>query len=248
MMAEFRGFTRPRYAVRHTLTLAYHYSDISDTVVKLNQDYFGERQDRLRFADLVYRLDFNGVDNWNYPLRGIKSVNYVVLRKGFENFGWQAQWHTETGIFRQMKGNWDKYFISAIVRGRLSLQENIPYYFQSALGTKTDYIRGYEYYVIDGTDYGLLRLDLKKEIFNKTFTGLPFRYLPEVPLRIYPKIFADAGIAHNPWPGNSFLNDRLLCAAGIGLDIVTAYDLKIRIECAVNHLGQYGLYLHLNSE
>ena len=185
------------------------------------------------------------MDNWNYPLRGFKSVNYVVLRKGFESFAWQAQWRTETGIFRQLSRKW---FGEAIVRARLSLPGDVPYFFQSALGTKPDYVRGYEYYVVDGTHYGVLRIDVKHELFNRTFRGLPFRYLPELPLRIYPKIFADAGAAHNPYPGNSFLHDRMLYAAGIGVDVVAAYDFKLRLEGAVNHLGQYGLYLHLNSE
>jgi hypothetical protein len=56
------------------------------------------------------------------------------------------------------------------------------------------------------------------------------------------------GYAANKYPGNSFLNDRLLYSAGLGVDIVTAYDLKIRLEYAWNHLGQNGLFLHLNSE
>ena len=45
--------------------------------------------DQLRFADITYRLDYNGVDNWNYPLRGFKSVNYLIVRKGLEGFDWQ---------------------------------------------------------------------------------------------------------------------------------------------------------------
>ena len=106
----------------------------------------------------------------------------------------------------------------------------------------------HEYYVVDGMHYGMLRIGLKHEPFSKAFRSLPFRYLPELTCAIYPKIFADAGAAHNPYPGNSFLHDRILYAAGIGVDVVTAYDFRLRLEATVNHLGQYGLYLHLNSE
>jgi hypothetical protein len=238
-------YYRPGYAFRHAVTLGYHHADVSDTVLKLNSEYFGDNLDRLRFADITYRLDYNGVDNWNYPLRGFKSVNHFIVRVGLEGFDWQGQWRTETGYFRKM-GN--KLYGQAIVRARLSLPADMPYYFQSALGTRTDYVRGYEYYVVDGTHYGLIRFDLKYELLNHTFRKLGFQYLPELPLRIYPKLFADAGIAHNPNPGNSFLHDQMLYMAGIGVDVVSAYDFKVRLEAGVNHLGQYGIYLHLNSE
>ena len=111
----------------------------------------------------------------------------------------------------------------------------------------TDYVRGYEYYVIDGSNYGLLRIDLKREIFNNTYS-LPVKYFTALPLRIYPKIFADAGYIDSPSPGNSFLSKRLLYSVGVGIDIITLYDIKFRFEFAWNHLGQNGLYLHFNSE
>jgi len=125
--------------------------------------------------------------------------------------------------------------------------QNQPYYFTGGLGTQTDYVRGYEYYVTNGYNYGLLRLDLKREIFNNTYS-IPVRYFTALPLRIYPKIFADAGYIESPTPGNSFLSNRLQCSIGAGIDVVTFYDMKIRFEFAYNRLGQNGLYLHFNSE
>ena len=101
--------------------------------------------------------------------------------------------------------------------------------------------------MIDGSNYGLLRIDLKREIFNNTYS-LPVKYFTALPLRIYPKIFADAGYIDSPSPGNSFLSKRLLYSVGVGIDIITLYDIKFRFEFAWNHLGQNGLYLHFNSE
>jgi hypothetical protein len=70
-----------------------------------------------------------------------------------------------------------------------------------------------------------------------------------LPLWIYPKIFADVGygVIGKDRYGNS-LSNTLLYSVGIGLDIITAYDLKLRIEFALNHLGENGIYLHANSE
>lgn len=246
--AGISWYYRPAYAFRHSINLSWQQTSVSDTVLSLNTEYIGKGRDAMSYLELSYRLDVNKVNNWNYPLKGFKSVSYALYRQGVENFESQAQIRTETGYFDKIPRCGNKNFYSFIFRGRLSFQKDVPYFLQTALGTKTDYVRGYEYYVVDGSHYALLRLDLKREIFSKTFTGLPFRYLPSLPLRLYPKLFADAGVVHNPYPSNSFLQGKMLYSAGIGLDIVSAYDLKIRIEAAVNGLGQYGLYLHLNSE
>lgn len=240
-------FYRPGYALRHSLSLGFHHADVSDTVLNLNPEYFGEGERRLRYLDLIYRVDYNGVDNWNYPLRGFKSVSSALLRRGIDGgFDWQAQLRTETGWYSELAPK--KWYSSVIFRGRLSTPSRQPYYFRSALGTRTDYVRGYEYYVIDGAHYGLLRANLKYAIPALMFRNLPFRYLPELPLRFYPKLFVDAGYAYDLQPGNGFLHNLMLYSAGIGFDLVSYYDFKLRLEYAVNHLGQSGLYLHLNSE
>ncbi len=237
---------RPGYAVRHIFTLTYKDYTIGDTIARLNPDYFTNGSTHTRLLDLQYRFEINEVDNWNYPLYGFKLVGYAVSRIGFEGIRFQNFLNVETGVFHSPLPGW---YFSAIFRGRLVVPEQQPYYFRGGLGTTTDYVRGYEYYVIDGSQYGLLRLDLKRELFNRTYKGIPIQYLTSIPLRIYPKIFADAGFIKSGAPGaNSFLDNRLLYSIGVGLDVVTLYDFKIRLELAYNHLGRNGLYLHTNSE
>jgi hemolysin activation/secretion protein len=93
----------------------------------------------------------------------------------------------------------------------------------------------------------LVRLSLKRELFNNTYS-LPVRYFTAVPVRIYPKVFFDAGYINNPTPSSYTLVNTLQYSLGVGLDLVTFYDMKVRLEYARNHLGQNGLYLHFNSE
>ena len=225
--------------------LSYRDYAIGDTIVQLNPGYYDNGSNELRMLELTYRFDWNRVDNWNYPLTGFKMVTYTTARFGLDGIRFQASEAVEAGLFHHPAHKW---YTSVIFRGRLAFPYDQPYAFRQALGTKTDYVRGYEYYVVDGAHYGVLRLDLKRELFNHVFGKIPVRYLPNIPLRIYPKIFTDVGYATNRYAGNSFLNDRLLYSAGFGVDIVTAYDLKIRLEYAWNHLGQNGLFLHFNSE
>lgn len=235
---------RPAYASKHTLRIGYKNYKVNDTIIRLNSDYFANKRDKARFIELSYRYEYNGTDNWNYSLTGQKIIASAIVRQGMQGLNFQSYAKVETGIFRNPLPRW---YWSAILRGRFMYPANQPYYFRSALGTQTDYIRGYEYYITDGTNYGVIRLDLKRELFNNTYS-FPIKYFTAIPLRIYPKIFADAGYVGNTLPGNSFLNNRLLYSAGAGVDIVTLYDIKIRLEVAWNHLDQNGLYLHFNSE
>ncbi|XZF13479.1 hypothetical protein ACTHGU_16960 [Chitinophagaceae bacterium MMS25-I14] len=236
---------RPGYASRHLFQLSYNDDQVADTIARLNPEYYANGSRNMRSIAFSYRYDLNHVDNWNYPLRGSKLVSYTSLITGLEGMKFQAYSTLEAAFFRNP---WPKWFVSYVFRGRLTLPYDQPYSFRTALGTRTDYVRGYEYYVIDGSQYGLFRFNFKRELINKTFKKLPFRYLPTFPVRIYPKILADIGYVANRYPGNSFLNNRLLYSYGVGLDIVTAYDFKLRIEYVWNHLGQNGLFLHFNSE
>ena len=235
---------RPAYAAKHIFQLNYKDYSVSDTILKLNPNYDANSSTRARFVEFYYRFEYNGVDNWNYSLKGFKLVTQAVVRQGLQGINFQSYANVEAGMFNNI---FPKWYTSVIFRGRLMYPMNQPYYFRGGLGTQTDYVRGYEYYVVDGYNYGLLRLDLKREVFNNTYS-IPVKYFTAIPIRIYPKIFADAGYIGNPQPGNSFLSNRLQCSIGAGVDIVTLYDIKIRIEFAWNRLSQNGLYLHFNSE
>lgn len=235
---------RPGYAKKHTIQAVYKQLEVGDIITQLNPDYFADSAKVARFAELNYRYEYNGVDNWNYSLRGEKLVANTVARAGMEGLHYQAFVNYEAGLFRNLGGRW---YGSVISRGRLMLPQKLPYYFRNGLGTQTDYVRGYEYYVTDGYNYGLLRLDLKRELFNRTWS-LPVRYFTAVPVRIYPKVFVDAGYINGPVHNNNTLANTLMYSIGAGVDMITLYDVKIRIEFARNHLGQNGLYLHFNSE
>ncbi len=235
---------RPGYASRNIFQLNYKDYSVGDTIIKLNPDYYTKGSTHARFFELFYRYEYNGVDNWNYSLKGYKLVAIAIARKGMEGLDFQSYANVEAGRYGKVAPCW---YYSAIFRGRLIYPQDQPYYFRGGLGTQTDYVRGYEYFIIDGSHYGLVRLDIKRELFNHTWS-FPLKYFTAIPLRIYPKIFADAGYINSPLPGNSFLSNRILYSYGAGIDVVTLYDVKIRLEFARNQLNQNGLYLHFNSE
>ncbi|MCD6064805.1 MAG: BamA/TamA family outer membrane protein [Flavipsychrobacter sp.] len=236
---------RPGYASKHLVELRYRDYKVADTVVTLNPDYYAGASTEMKLLELYYRFDLNRVDNWNYPLKGFKLVGNFISRVGFRGINFQNLAYLEAGKFYNLGNKW---YSANVIRARVMAPQKQPYAFRTALGIEPDYVRGYEYYVVDGAQFGLLRNTLKYELLNATIRNIPFKYLPVLPIRLYPKIFTDFGYVINKFPGNSFLNNRLLYSAGIGLDIVSAYDFKLRLEYTWNHLGEKGLFLHLNSE
>lgn len=235
---------RPGYAVTHSIRFTWQHFWISSKAVQLNSGFLGEG---LKEADnlwLQYRIEWNQVDNWNYPLRGGRFIGLLDEKLLLPNHQFQSSVYLQMDRYLNPFPNW---YAAFIFRGRFSFPEKQPYIFRQNLGYDFDYIRGYEYYVIDGAAFALGRIDLKRCLLDYHFR-LPIRYFELVPIKIYAKAFGDMGLSYNKYPENDFLNNKMLYSAGIGLDIVTFYDIKLRIEYTFNSLGEKGLFLHKNGE
>lgn len=244
--ANAAWYYRAAYHTRHILSAGFNSYKVGDTVVQLNADYFENSSKKLSYLELAYRYEYNGVDNWNYPRRGLKIVASAVSRWGIEGMKYQALATIEMGLCHRLN---NRLLSSVVFRGRTTFTQQQPYFMQTAMGYKSNYVRGYEYYVVEANHFAIGRLSLKYEAMRKRFDNLPFRYLPMLPVWIYPKIFLDCGYAaNNKNQANNNLANTFLYSIGAGVDIITAYDLKLRIEFAYNHLGENGLYLHANSE
>ncbi len=235
---------RPQYASIHRLSLSYQHYWISDTIVKMNPEYLGDAQKQEDVLTLTYLYKFNGVDNWEYPLTGMRIVGSLQQQLALKNRYTKSQLYFQADKYWNPRGKW---YLSMVFRGKLSFPQIQPYIFLRNMGYDYDYVRGYEYYVIDGSSFALLRGTLKREMLNIKI-HLPIRYFQVIPLRVYGKIYADAGRAYNANPYNDYLYNKMLYSGGLGLDIVTFYDIKIRIEYTLNALGENGLFLHKSGE
>ena len=105
-----------------------------------------------------------------------------------------------------------------------------------ALGYE-DYVRGYEYYVVDGQSYWLSKTAIKYALIEKTYFEIPYvkmKQFKKSHYSLYFGIFSDLGYVLNEQPENT-LNNSLLWGKGIALDYVTYYDKLLRIEYSINH-------------
>jgi hypothetical protein len=124
-----------------------------------------------------------------------------------------------------------------------------PFFNQQYLGYGDLYLRGLDRYVVDGVAGTMFRNSLLRELFD---LRVPFlRSVPShafVPIRIYACLFSDLGYVYNKnFTQNSLVN-RSLYTAGVGLDVVTFYDLVLRLDYSFNQFGQNGLFLHIRND
>lgn len=235
---------RPRFETRHILKTTIQQYNIHDSIARFyNPAYLGNGRKQATVLGLEYRLELNKVDNWNYPLKGQRFIGIAAYQQmiggaGMPSVHLQYDWYANP---------YPKWYLAAIGRARQAFNNEVPYIFQRNMGYDFDVLRGYEYFVMDGSFFGMGRFNVKRNLIHENIK-LPIRYFQVIPIRIYAKVFGDAGYTYQQQPGNSSLNNKFLYSYGIGLDIVTLYDIKIRLEYTINRQGLKDLYIHKSGE
>lgn len=235
---------RPKFATTHIIGFNAKYIDLHDSIAQwYNPNYLGKGRNNAVVVGLSYRLQYNGVDNWNYPLEGVRAIgiasaDHIVGAKFLPAIHWQADWYQHIG------GNW---YYNFILRGRKAFGKDLPYIMQKNMGYGYDEMRGYEYFVHDGTFFNVLRSNLKYKLLDQQIK-LPVRFFRYIPVKVFMKALGDIGYTYNKTIGNNILNNQLLYSYGIGLDIVTLYDIRIRLEYTVNKHGLSDVYIHRSGE
>ncbi len=110
-------------------------------------------------------------------------------------------------------------------------------------------MRGLEYYVVDGVAGAIGRATARNEIFSFAFKN-PVKSQTHnlIPFRFFLKAYGDLGYAYSKNAGNSLLNNRMLKTWGLGLDIVTIYDVVFKIDYSFNQLGNSGFFIHTRTD
>lgn len=228
---------------RHQVFLTYNYEKVSDSVSHHSPDYLGEGRAQVKYLNLLYRMSYTNTDSWMYPLKGmlfqaeaekmgigpLSDFDHIRLRLRI------AQYWTLS----------PKTYGSLGLRAQVKMSSDQPYANQKAMGYQEDYLRGLEYYVVDGTGFFIAKSTVRKEVYEfKVHVPLLPKKVSTVPIRLMAKIYADGGYAYSKQYGYGMLNNRFLYTGGVGVDIVTYFDSCLRIEYSINQLGQKGLFLH----
>jgi outer membrane protein assembly factor BamA len=230
---------------RHTFSIGYSHYAINDSVALqgYNPNYLRNGATKAGYVEFTYSLLHTNVDNVLYPLKG-NRFSVRAQKKGLGFSGGLNMLSLE-GVYNKLWKLGSNWYSDIYLSAQIKLPFDQPYINQRALGFGEAYLRGLEYQVIDGAAFGLLRSTLKRKLvaFN---VPLPFKSKSskKIPFTIFAKSYADIGYAHTLKKYDTYLSNRLLYTGGVGIDIVTFYDLTLRLEYSFNQLGQKGVFLH----
>ena len=236
---------RRGYYRKHNFYLTYNYLKVYDSIVtnKFNPNYFNEPTNAKGFIDLSYSYQYLNVNNVAYPLKGT-ALGYGISKRGLRLTG-GINSLTLNGNFSKFYDLGKSWYSSIQLSGMVKLPFHQAYINQRGLGYGDTYLRGLEYYVIDGIATGLAKTTLKYKLlaFKVPF---PFKSKshPYIPFTFFAKTFGDIGYCFNKNEFKASLNNKLLYAGGIGIDLLTLYDVNLRFEYSFNQLGEKGLFLH----
>lgn len=240
---------QPRIKSRHEARLFFWQHRIPDIALKLNNNFFNPGETQQRFFVFSYRFIFDDRDYRPYPTDG-GILHLKATKEGLGVFNDLNTLYLSARYARYFPIS-KKWSGELIGKGRVSaINSAIPYYNSRALGYDKDFLRGYEYYVVDGQDYAYGKASLRYQMldlelnFGKLALIEAFK---KIPLKVYLTLNTDHGYVNNPRfsDTNSFANDYLR-SYGVGLDFLVYYSRVIELEYSVNHLGERGFFLHFD--
>jgi hypothetical protein len=118
---------------------------------------------------------------------------------------------------------------------------------RNGLGYSSFGVRSYEYYVIDGQNVGVGKLQLKYQLVqpkSMNLAGISERF-GKFHYAFYLGIFSDfAYIDDQVGYEMNRLANEIQFGHGLSIDFVSYYDIVIRAEYSFNKFGESGLFLH----
>ncbi len=240
---------------RHAVRLAWVSEKIPDTVLTIIENnfskgylpYFSNGRPQQNFMELTYSYQYFNVNNIPYPWKGFAfSGNF--LQRGLGGKGMNL-WELKTKAGQYFEFN-KKSSLALMGMALIKLPFRQPMFNMQAMGYGDFYLRGLEYYVVDGVLAGIFKATLRRELFELRVPTLFIKNekYKKIPFKIVAKIYGDVGGAHAPYFTNSILNDKLMYTYGAGVDVLSYYDFVARFEYSFNQLGEKGLFLHLRRE
>jgi hypothetical protein len=236
---------RKGYYTKHNFYLTYNYLKVYDSIVtdKFNPNYFNEPTNAKGFLTFSYAYQYLNVNNVAYPLKGT-VMGFGASKRGLRFTGGINSF-TLNGSYSKFTDLGKSWYSSIQMSGMLKLPFHQAYINQRGLGYGDTYLRGLEYYVIDGIASGLIKTTLKYKLLQFK-VPFPFKSKshPYIPFTFFAKTFGDLGYCFNKNEFRASLNNKLLYSGGFGIDLLTLYDVNLRFEYSFNQLGEKGLFLH----
>jgi outer membrane protein assembly factor BamA len=250
---RFDYFFRPNIHIWHKLYISLQKVSTVDSLLETNPGFLAGSKTQNTFIEAMYLFILDKRDSRSYPLKGF-WLDVSLIKTGLNLIDKSDVNHINISStikkYYQIKG---RFYGAHSFTIKKSLGGFQPYYYKENLGYYDDYLRGFEYYVIEGDDYYLFKNNLKFELLPQRISYLnfiPIRKFKKIHYAFYLNAYFDLGLAHEKRPDlnlNNNLSDKILFSGGLGFDLVTYYDKVLRIEYTINNLNERGFFLHITA-
>lgn len=231
----------------HSLAMHYLHTKTTDEILLRNPEYLSNNCVEGDYFKVTYQYINEQRDYNEYPLHGyyldIEANKFIEKTSPVKHFEIISRVEKYIEPFQNL-------FLGSSLKGKWATNDFQPYFSQKALGFE-DYLRGYEYYVIDGQQYWISKTILKYVLIENRKFDISFvkmKQFKKSHYSIYFSIFSDIGYVRDSQNGiENSLSNSFLWGKGVSLDYVTYYDKVLRIEYSMNHLGEKGIFLHFSN-
>jgi outer membrane protein assembly factor BamA len=234
-----RGFFK-----RTGVSLGLNYLSLNDSIanIKYNPNYFGNSNTKQFYTDITFGVAYANTDKNAYPLKGL-IYNFGISKRGF-GFSDGINSTTLYGSFSKYISHKNNFYSSIKSSAILKVPFEQAYINQRAIGYGNLRLRGLELFVIDGVAAFTTNYTFSKKLFAfKIPVPFKIKALPYIPFSFFAKTYTDVGFSYIPTKYNTRLNNRLLYTGGFGLDVLSIYDIVLKVEYSFNQLGQNGVFL-----
>lgn len=232
---------------KHDIEFRFTDITVDDTLLTVSNDYLTNDAHQASYFGMIYSYAHDKRNNVAYPLTGYALGGSIVkygLGLNMEN-GLDVLY-----TILNARGHWqlsNRWYAALSMRGKITAGGDLPYFIQQGFGY-SNFVRGYELYVIDGQHYLLGKSNLKYELIRPQKDQVGFIGLDQFSkfhYSLYLNIFSDVGrVWDDLYAKNNTLANETLFGWGLGLDFVTFYDKVLRLEYSFNSIGESGLFMH----
>jgi outer membrane protein assembly factor BamA len=243
---------RKEFFNSHSLSIGFSGYRIADTVLILNPDFLGFNNQQQKYFNLEYEFIRDTRDSHFYPKTGYILVA-VLNKKGLGIL--HDEYKSTEFIFQLFDYHklMNRFYAATGILYSAHSNNGKVYFDRPGLGY-LQFVRGYEYYSINGDGALLFKSLLKFELLPMKVINLkiwPIRkayQVNRIPFEVYSNGFFDAGYVYDKSgmyrKYNNTLVNKLMFGTGIGIDFVTYYDKVLRFDYSFNSLGESGLFIH----
>lgn len=244
---------RPNLYTTFSLDISHNYYEVADTVFSINPYYMKSHESSFFSSLLKIKNDHR--DYASYPLKGYyidleAFVTGIATEKA--NDFTQISLQSTARKYFHISSRWN-YAAGATAKYTLT---PTPFYLTSrGLGYARDFVRGYEKYIIDGQHFIVFKNNIKFTLIQTKYFAveeIDWNKFNSIPFTMYINAFIDAGYCKNIYNKGqesliltkNKLENSLLMGYGFGLDMVSYYDLVLRIEASRNLENEFWFAVH----